>query len=77
MDARRWEAVRAAFDEVVELGKAERASRLAAISVTDAALREAVDFLLRAARRFQRCGPSLQSRDHAFGGRRWGAASIP
>ena len=48
MDARRWEAVRAAFDEVVELGEAERASRLATIGRTDPELRDAVDALLSA-----------------------------
>jgi serine/threonine protein kinase/Tfp pilus assembly protein PilF len=47
MDPQRWERIRAAFDEIVELGGAERASRLAAIGATDPELRDAVDLLLR------------------------------
>jgi serine/threonine protein kinase/Tol biopolymer transport system component len=48
MNPRRWDQIRAAFDEIVELGEVARASRLAAISTTDPQLREAVDVLLRA-----------------------------
>jgi hypothetical protein len=42
MDPRRWDGVQAAFDEVVELEAAERASRLAAIGAADPELRGAV-----------------------------------
>jgi eukaryotic-like serine/threonine-protein kinase len=48
VNPRRWDEIRAAFDELVELGEAERASRLATIGTTDPELREAVDVLLRA-----------------------------
>lgn len=47
MDARRWDEVRALFDEIVELSGSERARKLAAISVTDPELRGAVDLLLQ------------------------------
>src|SRR5437867_4032658 len=48
MDPRRWEQIRAVFDEVVEFSDAERARQLDVISTTDPALRAAVDQLLRA-----------------------------
>ena len=48
MDPRRWEAIQAAFDQLVELDRAERASRLAAIGTTDPELRDAVEALLHA-----------------------------
>jgi Tol biopolymer transport system component/tRNA A-37 threonylcarbamoyl transferase component Bud32 len=48
MDPRRWEQIRAVFDEVVEVNDAERARQLDVISTTDPALRAAVDKLLRA-----------------------------
>jgi TolB-like protein/Tfp pilus assembly protein PilF len=48
MDPRRWDKIRAAFDEVVELEAAERANRLAGIGAADPELRDAVDILLRA-----------------------------
>src|SRR5215218_9812862 len=48
MNSRRWEQVRVAFDEIVELGEAERASRLAVLGATDPELRDAVESLLSA-----------------------------
>lgn len=48
MDPRRWEAIRAAFDELVELDAVGRASRLAALGSTEPALRAAVESLLAA-----------------------------
>jgi serine/threonine-protein kinase len=46
MDPRRWETIQAAFDELVELDGAGRASRLAALGSTDPELRAAVESLL-------------------------------
>jgi len=48
MDPQRWEAIRAAFDDLVELDADSRARRLAALDTTDAALRAAVESLLAA-----------------------------
>jgi eukaryotic-like serine/threonine-protein kinase len=48
MNPRRWDKIRAAFDEIVALDEPERERRLAAISTTDPELRDAVDVLLRA-----------------------------
>jgi Tol biopolymer transport system component len=47
-DPQRWEAIRAAFDELVELDAGPRASRLADLGATDAALCAAVESLLGA-----------------------------
>ena len=48
MDSRRWKEIQAAFDELVALDEASRASRLAALGATDRALRQAVEVLLAA-----------------------------
>src|ERR671920_2095886 len=48
MYPQRWEEIRAAFDEIVELSEAERASRLAVLGTTDPELRDAVESLLSA-----------------------------
>src|ERR687894_664131 len=48
MNPRRWEQIRVAFDEIVELGDAERAGRLAVLGTTDPELRDAVESLLSA-----------------------------
>jgi serine/threonine protein kinase/Tfp pilus assembly protein PilF len=48
VNPRRWEKIRAAFDEVVELEAAERVTRLAEIGAVDAPLRDAVHSLLSA-----------------------------
>src|SRR5919199_245303 len=42
MDPRRWDEIRAAFDEVVGVGEAERAERLAALGAVDPELRGGV-----------------------------------
>jgi serine/threonine-protein kinase len=48
MDAKRWEKVRIAFEELAELTPAERAHRLTALGATDPECRRAVELLLRA-----------------------------
>jgi TolB-like protein len=48
MDPHRWETIQAAFDELVALDEASRASRLAALASTDPELRAAVESLLAA-----------------------------
>ncbi len=48
MDPERWSAVRAAFDQLVELDLGARAERLAALSAGDPDLRRAVEALLEA-----------------------------
>ncbi len=48
MESQRWRAVRAVFDEVVELAPGARADRLAALAAADPELRRAVETLLQA-----------------------------
>jgi TolB-like protein len=48
MDPPSWEAIRAAFEELVALDEGSRASRLAALGNTDPALRQRVEDLLAA-----------------------------
>jgi tetratricopeptide (TPR) repeat protein len=48
MDPRRWETIRVAFDELVELDASARASRLAVLGATDPDLRAAVESMLAA-----------------------------
>ena len=48
MDPHRWEAIQGAFDELVLLDEASRASRLARLGDSDPALRAAVESLLAA-----------------------------
>jgi len=46
MDPRRWETIRAAFDELVALDAAARVTRLTALGTTDPDVHAAVESLL-------------------------------
>ncbi len=48
MDPHRWETIQAAFDEIVPLDAAARATRLKALGTTDPDVRAAVESLLAA-----------------------------